>query len=259
MDFWRFVHPESSVIPLDVSYDPVLVILSVIIACIAGFTALLMADRIVAAETPSLKLSWNCLGALVMGCGIWTMHFTGMLAFSVPLPVSYDPLLTLLSLFPAIFGSGAALHFMSSPNITIPRLQVGALLMAVGIGTMHYTGMEALVVEGLRYNFFLFVLSIVLAHIMALLAIYVYFGVRHMSMFPEYIVKIIAAIILGNAVASMHYTAMAAARFYDIPRQTFAGWTFSSADMLVSLVISTFMILGLGIMATLIDRNRLAK
>lgn len=257
MGFWRFSYLDPSAAPLlDESYDPGLVLLSIVIACFAGYTALLMTERMIASRfSTSLRISWNCCGALVMGCGIWTMHFTGMLAFDVPIPVAYDPGLTLLSLVPAILGSGVALHFMAQPTLTLPRAQLGALLMAVGIGTMHYTGMEALGMDGLRYDLFLFCLSIVVAHVMALLSIYVQFGVRRMSRFPAGIVKTGAAIIMGNAVASMHYTAMAAARFYDAPGAGVYGWGFTDVDMMAGLIASTTVILAIGIMATWIDRN----
>src|SRR5689334_20506400 len=79
-------------------YDFRLVALSVIVAALASFTALDLAGRIRAAVNWS-RYAWLAAAAVAMGGGIWSMHFIGMLAFSMPgMMVSYDFGLTLLSL-----------------------------------------------------------------------------------------------------------------------------------------------------------------
>lgn len=160
-----------------------------------------------------------------MGCGIWAMHFNGMLAFYLPIPVSYGVGVTLLSLVPAILGSGAAIYFMAHTELGWKGLQFGALLMAVGIGTMHYTGMEAMHMEGImRYDFILFCLSIVVADVLAMLAIYIRFVLGQRFSLPMYWILPVAAVVMGNAVAGMHYTAMAAAEFLQGRRILHPVW-----------------------------------
>jgi diguanylate cyclase (GGDEF)-like protein len=258
MEFWRFSSPDPSLgPPLDASYDPLVVILSVTVACYAGLTALLLVDRVIASRSASARTWWLCSGAVAMGCGIWAMHFTGMLAFSLPVRMGYDVVVTVISLVPAILGSGAALYFMTLPRLTGWKLQLGALLMALGIGTMHYTGMEAMNIEGLlRYDIVYFCLSILVAHVLALVALYIRFGLRQFASLHDLASKIIGGIIMGIAVAGMHYTAMAASRFYEMPGAQLSGLLFSHTAM--ALTISSFggVILSLSVAAAWIHRQK---
>ncbi|MDN3517281.1 EAL domain-containing protein [Aquisalimonas lutea] len=259
MDFWRFQTADPSLAgPLQGVYDPLLVTLSVMIACFSGLTALMMVDRMISAEATAARRRWHWAGALTLGLGIWSMHFTGMLAFSVegqPHP-SYALSWTLASVLPAILGSGAALHVMAQDHLTRRRLHLGAHLMAAGIGTMHYTGMEAMGMDGLRYDATLFVLSLVVAYLLALVALYLNFRVRSVLSFPGYGLRVAAGIVMGFAVAGMHYTAMAAARFHAGPDLGGDGALFSEAAMAATISGFAGFVLTLGVLATWIDRQR---
>lgn len=72
------------------TYDPTLVILSIVVAALAAYAALGLAERISAADKPLAKRSWLAVGAVTMGIGVWAMHFLGMLAYRVPVSVNYD-------------------------------------------------------------------------------------------------------------------------------------------------------------------------
>lgn len=259
MDFWRFAPPDPSFgAPLVGIYDPFLVTLSVAVACLAGLTALLLVDRMSASRSTNARAWWFGCGAIAMGCGIWTMHFTGMLALSLPVEMGYDLTLTLVSLVPAILGSAAALYFTAQPNPRGLRLQFGALLMALGIGTMHYTGMEAMNLRGvLRYDFIYFCLSIIVAHILALAAIYIRFGLRRLpTSLTDTSLKLGAGTIMGFAVAGMHYTAMAASRFYELPEAEISGMMFPERAMAITISGFSGIILLLSGLATWIHRQR---
>lgn len=259
MEFWRFDTTDPSLGPLlETGYDPLLVTLSIAIACFAGLTALMLADRMVASPSATIKTWWHIGGSVAMGCGIWAMHFSAMLAFSVEghEHMVYTLSLTVLSLVPAILGSGAALYFMAHPNLRAHQLLVGALLMAVGIGSMHYTGMEAMHMEGLRYNVYFFTLSIVVAFLLALAALYLHFRVRSLPMFSENGLMLVAGVFMGFAVAGMHYTAMGASRFYDVPIQLVHGPLLSSGAMAATIGGFAGLILGLSLLATWIDRQK---
>ena len=150
-----------------------------------------------------------------MGGGIWGMHFIGMLAFTLPCGVSYDPVGTVLSMIPGILASGVALHVISrriEPGFM--RLMTGAVLMGAGIGLMHYSGMAAMVPDALlRYDPALVAVSIVVAVALAFLSLNIRFSF-HRFHASRALATVVAAPVMGFAVAGMHYTAMQASIFF---------------------------------------------
>src|ERR1043166_5375459 len=125
------------------SYHPGLVALSVVIAIVAAYAALDLAGRVTNARG-RVRFFWLSGGAVAMGTGIWSMHYIGMLAFSLPIPVLYDWPTVVLSLFAAILASAIALFVVSREKMGALRALGGSLFMGGGIATMHYTGMAAM-------------------------------------------------------------------------------------------------------------------
>src|SRR5580692_11620440 len=125
------------------SYDYRLVALSVLIAVFASYAALDLAARVTAARG-SVRFAWLLGGGAAMGTGIWSMHYIGMLAFSLPLPVLYDWPTVLLSFLAAVFASAIALFVVSRKRMGLLAALAGSVIMGAGIATMHYTGMEAM-------------------------------------------------------------------------------------------------------------------
>ena len=255
MLFWRFIAPNADLgQELSAAYNtPFLVVLSFFVAALGGYAALEVVERMASAPSPQIRRRWLTAGAAAMGAGIWSMHFIGMLAFSLPIPVSYDLTITLLSMVPAVFASAMALHFMDRARISGWRLNVGGLLMALGIGGMHYTGMEAMRMHAMMgYAPLLFALSILVAHVLATLALYIKFfpgGAK----FP-FLRQLAGAGAMGCAVACMHYTAMHAARFYPgsmgSPRVVFEPqW------MALVIAVVTSVMIAVAIAATFVDRR----
>src|ERR1700733_3669387 len=120
------------------SYDYRLVALSVLIAMLASYAALDLAGRVTAAQGRG-RFVWLTGGAAAMGLGIWSMHYIGMLAYSLPVAVLYDWPTVLLSLVAAMLASAIAL-FIASRSVMLPlRTAIGGVLMGVGIAAMHYT------------------------------------------------------------------------------------------------------------------------
>ncbi|CAG0958595.1 partial putative signaling protein, partial [Rhodocyclaceae bacterium] len=205
--------PDSSLLYIG-HYDPLLVLLSVLIAVFASFGALEVSVRMRRARGPALRTTWLTAGALAMGGGIWAMHFVGMLAFSLPCGVRYDPLVTLASMVPGMFGSAVALHVISRPDPGWRALAGGGLLMGGGIGTMHYAGMAAMRMDALlRYDPALFALSIIVAVALAVVALAIRFHIGGLGAFARRWASLISALVMGSAVSGMHYTAMGAAYF----------------------------------------------
>src|SRR3954469_3692932 len=150
---WRFIPVFDLLDPATAypgTYSLGLVATSLAIAILAAFVALLISRRIIAATTARARWAWATAGAISMGGGIWSMHFIGMLAFSLPCGISYNPLGTVLSMIPGMLASGIALSAISKPGEPdLKRLIVSAVLMGGGIGAMHYSGMAAMLPEAL--------------------------------------------------------------------------------------------------------------
>lgn len=196
------------------TYDFGLVALSVLIAILSAYAGLDLASRVKLA-TGREKFDWLIAGAVVMGLGIWAMHFVGMLAFHLPVPIGIDLPFTLLSILPAIAASGIALYLMQRSNIGFGMLVLGGVLMGGGIGAMHYVGMMAVRMQPpIRYDPTWFVLSVLFAIAASTLALWIGFK-QHNSEFAaaDTLRKLGSATIMGFAIAGMHYMGMAAARF----------------------------------------------
>ncbi len=192
------------------TYNWALVLLSYLVAALGGYAFLQFARRIAELRDSGERWAWMAGGALAMGAGIWAMHFIGMLAHVLPIPVTYDASLTALSVLPAVLGAGVALHVMARPDMSTTRLVLGGTLMGAGIGAMHYTGMSAMELNALvRYDPTLFGASIVVAVALSIAALEARrllsrLGNRGIGRAQD----VVGALILGFAVSAMHYTAM---------------------------------------------------
>ena len=196
------------------TYDIQLVALSVVVAIVASYTALELAGRVSAKHGTAWSWVWLVGGAIAMGTGIWSMHFIGMLAFSLPVAMAYDTWITLLSLVIAIVVSGVALFVVRRPALTGQNITIGATLMGIGISAMHYTGMAAMRMSPpIEYKPGLFVASVVFAIVASLAALWIAFQLRHRHSGFAVLAKIGSATIMGLAIVGMHYTGMAAAQF----------------------------------------------
>src|SRR6266567_6210688 len=192
------------------SYDPLLVALSVAIAVLASYAALDLAGRVTSAHGKA-RLFWLNGGAMAMGFGIWSMHYIGMLAFHLPIPVQYDWPTVLLSLLAAILASAVALFLVSRPKMGVIRASLGSILMGGGIAAMHYIGMAAMRLPAMcHYSRSLLILSIVLAIVISFVALWLTFHLRRDTATWR---KTISALVMGGAIPVMHYTGMAAASF----------------------------------------------
>jgi len=185
------------------SYDYRLVTLSVVMAVCAAYAALDLAGRTTASRG-RIRLVWLAGGAAAMGLGIWSMHYIGMLAFLLPIPVFYDWPTVLVSLFAANFASGVALFVVSRSTMDWGHALAGSAIMGSGIATMHYIGMAAMRLPAMcRYDSLLVVLSVVLAIVMSLVALWLSFHLREhaKTTWPK---KCASAVVMGAGIAAMH-------------------------------------------------------
>ena len=218
MKHLKFLDPSRDPsVAMQGEYDLLLVGVSVLMASSAAYAALGLAGRISASEKPLAQRLWLLVGAGAMGIGIWAMHFIGMLAFRLPVPVTYDLRLTLVSVLPGIVASGVVIFVTSRARIRGPQLALGGILMGLGIGTMHYSGMAAMrMAAAMFYDPLLFGGSIVVAAALAATALYIHFLAGGVGKAPGPFVRLGAACTMGFAVSGMHYTGMAAAYFFPV-------------------------------------------
>ncbi|UHA73824.1 EAL domain-containing protein [Paenibacillus sp. 481] len=195
------------------TYNQFLVILSYIIAVLASYSALDLAGRVRAANGMT-RVKWLICGASAMGVGIWSMHFVGMLAFSLPFPILYDMVLVLISVVVAILAAFIALYVVGRDELGVKRLLTGGMLMATGISAMHYIGMEAMLIQ-ITYDPFIFFISIVIAIFASIVALWLAFYFRQDQSRGIVLQKLGSGLIMGAAIIGMHYTGMEAARFHE--------------------------------------------
>ncbi len=238
------------------SYNVRLVAFSVCIAIAASYAALDLAGRVTSARGRG-RVVWLCGGAAAMGIGIWSMHYVGMLAFRLPVPVKYDWPTVLLSLFAAILASAIALFVASRTQVGYPLIIVGSVFMGSGIASMHYVGMAAMRLPAVcRYSSGIVVISVGLAMMISFVALWLTFrfrGEKRSGGWP----KALSAVVMGAAIPGMHYTGMAAANFTAstaVHGDMTHALSISSLGTVVIIVV-TFMILGLTVLTSLIDRR----
>ncbi len=217
-----FVPPGTINQLLPMEHNHGIVLLSVLIAILTSAMALQIAGLARLSRTRSTRHLAIATGALAMGGGIWAMHFIAMLAMKIPVQFHYDPLLTLLSMLPGLAAAWIALALLAQRAPGRVKLLTSGLLMGAGIGLMYYSGMAAIVMQpALRYDPVMFVVSLVVAVLLANLALWVRFGLRGRV---SSITAILAGgTVMGIAISSMHYTGMAAARIigyaeFDTPQ-----------------------------------------
>lgn len=193
-------------------YDPWLVLLSLAVAVFTSTMAMHVVGMPHIRRNPAYRRLACLTGALALGSGIWTMHFIGMLAFDLCVPVTYAPVTTALSVVPAVLASWWALTLISRPQISTRTLVLGGVFIGAGIGAMHYAGMAAMrMAPLLRYDPWLFGLSVVVAVALTCLALWARFDMK--ARFLGRGATLASGTIMGLAVSGMHYTGMAAARF----------------------------------------------
>ncbi len=238
------------------AYDYRLVALSVLIAILASYAALDLAGRLTSAHGKA-RLLWLNGGAVAMGFGIWSMHYIGMLAFRLPIPVQYDWRTVLLSLVAAVVASGIALFVVSRHKMGAIRAVLGSIFMGSGIATMHYTGMAAMRLTAIcSYSGTLVTLSVILAIVISFVALWLTFYSRGETTAWSWR-KMHSALVMGAAIPVMHYTGMAAARFTASPsvHGNRAHAISVSSLSVAGVTIVTLTVLGLVLLTSLADRR----
>jgi len=243
------------------SYNATLVVASVLIAIFAAYAALALASR-VAASSGRFRAAWLVGGSVSMGVGIWAMHFVGMLAFRLPVPMAYAVPTVVLSALAAIGASGLALYVAGRPTVRPLGLLAAGLAMGAAIAGMHYIGMAALRTPAdLSHDPARVALSIAIAVGASLAALWLALRFRADESPRGRRWKAASALVMGAAIAGMHYTAMSAARFQ--PARGAMG--IAERDVLRTeglargIAAATLALLAVTVLGAVVDRRARAR
>ncbi len=235
---------------IPIAYDVTLVALSVVIASFAAFTCFHLASRMDGGGEVARK-GLLAGAAVTMGGGIWSMHFVGMLAVQLPISVSYDLLLTLISALTSILVTGIALVVASLKPLARLRVAAGGLLMGSGIAGMHYIGMAAMRADAtMAYDAALVGLSVAIAVVASGVALWLAFNLRGVPL------RMLAAAVMGAAISGMHYTGMAAVGLTAAPDAAIVTAPVLSQPLLASIIaVATFLIFGITVLIAVPERT----
>ena len=235
---------------IEKSYSLGLLVLSLVVATMGAYVAVEIAQRVRATEGRR-RIFWTYGGAFSMGLGIWSMHFVGMLALQLAVPIWYDALLIFASVLAAIVGCAIAFFIFNRATVKPWLVVLASIFMGLAIAGMHYTGMAAMRMAGhIFFDPVIVAISVAVAIIVSLVALALTRNiVDRGSEKGVWLKKAGASIILGSAVAGMHYTGMAAATFTrGVP-----GWRPTSdlvlgtyqLGLVVAIISSALLVLAL--------------
>jgi len=239
---------------MQATYNSWLVGLSIVVAMVVAYTALKLAARVADAGREGGRW-WLIGGAAAMGMGIWSMHFIGMLAYSVEIPLRYSVVKTILSLVIAMVTSGFALAIASRAQLSLARLTFGGIVMGAGICGMHYSGMAAIqIVPMITYQPMLVLASVGIAVGASFAALWLAFKLRNDGSKYVSLARGGAAVIMGLAISGMHYTAMAASRL-SVGSYCFGGAAFDNNWLAVTIGLVAIGVLALTLITAVYDAH----
>ncbi len=234
-------------------HDPYLVALSVAIASLGGYTGFALAARI--RNTPGVSNRVLLAGAAAfLAVGIWTMHFVGMLAAPLPPDTVYLVLPTIISFLICALVVGISLFFVSIGEPTLRRVASSAVLLGVGIASMHYVGIHGLAGSfGIVHDPTMVFLSVVVAIVTA------YGGLRAFLAQQEGVRLIVSSIVFGIAVSGMHYTAMLGMHFEPLTgvAHHHGGAGLAASQQILSIIVAVLcFVIAAGFLLSLVPDQR---
>ncbi|MDQ2766255.1 MAG: ATP-binding protein [Gemmatimonadota bacterium] len=243
---------------MSTSWNPILVAISIVIACLASYTALDLAGRVTVAHARN-QLTWLLFGSTAMGVGIWSMHFVGMLAFQMSTVVLYDVPLVLASALIAIVAAFLALFTVSRPVLPARHLLVAGPILGLAIAGMHYTGMSAMrMTASLHYDALRFWISIAIAVCASYVALWLAFRYRDDETILGHWRRALSALVMGVAIAGMHYTGMSAAEFGPVEAlRSASSFTVPVGSWLtIGVIAGPTLVLVLALIGASVDRHK---
>lgn len=238
---------------MEISYNFYLVVLSYVIATYASYGALSLSGRLIKSHS---KRKWLLAGSASMGCGIWSMHFIGMLAYEMNMPMSYDPVLTVFSGIIALTASALAMYLIGWNDFTKKRVVIGGIVMGLGISAMHYMGMEAMIMPArISYDNALFIISILIGIIASISALWIIHFLNSNKYKYHSQLMILAALIMGVAICGMHYMGMEAAIYTMLPNKVIEIDNFDNTILIGTITLITLLIISSALLASHNKKN----
>jgi len=245
---------------LTVTYNFALILTSIMVAVLASYTALHLVSRISVVRARAASLAWLAGGALSMGAGIWSMHFVGMLGANIDIPMVYEYSWTALSLVIAVTVSGFALFLVSREVLSRLGLAIGGIFMGCGIVSMHYTGMMAMQISpAIRFEPTLVAASVLIAVVASIVALTLFSALRSSTITHPLLKRGASALVMGIAIAGMHYTGMAAAQFAPGSICTVPAGDLSNAWLAGTTAVFTLLILAIALISSLYDAHFMTR
>lgn len=238
---------------LHVSWDPVLIGISFLVAFIAAFVSLDSAGK-VAISVRRESTFWRLSGGITLGIGIWSMHFIGMLAMKMSMPLNYHLPLTALSFAIALIAASLAIHIaISGIPLSRIRLLAATTVLSMGMVAMHYVGMAAIAGHGaIVWNQGLVALSVIIAVAASGLGLRLAFTPRQTTR-QALLNRLAASLIVALAISAMHYTGMSAATFSHHNHELHTG--LSQVELAVCVAGITLVTLGMMLIIAMLDSH----
>lgn len=196
-------------------YDPWIVALSVLIGVMGGYCTIELAERVTSTRHRA-RIYWWIGGAITMAIGAWSMHYTGMLALRLPVPVLYDWPTAFLSYLASLFASLIGLFAVSRRKMGIASIFAASVFMGGGIAGLHYIAMGSMRLKAMHdYSPPIVTLSALAAVAFSLLSLWLMFLFRDRAIGQRWR-KFGSSLLLGAAISVMHYIGMAALTFHQV-------------------------------------------
>lgn len=256
MNFWRLVSPEQFSTPALISHHSHLLCVAAVLLAVIAAWVLLPVIRRYHQGNPRHRPAWLSIGSVGMGAGIWAMHFTAMLSFTLPVDIEYDLLITVISVVPAILASACCIHLYQPDRKSYRRNHLAGLMLALGVGSMHYLGMEAMIVAAdMYYRPSLFFISLLSAYLMAVWGLRAHHRLSQHPRWPHQLGLLAGSLLLGLAVSSMHFVSMAATYFQASSATLTDHVTIPPYGLVLSIMVSTLLLLGMIAIGVVLDRR----
>lgn len=250
-----FMFEPINTATIEGSYNLSVVLLSYIVASLAGMCAFSILKCIY--QNKSNKTLLTLIGGIVLGLGMWGMHFTGMVAFTLPITVLYDPEITLISTFPAILSSIVFLDSLSKKHMSKLKVILIALVLAIGIASMHFIGMAAMSMKAyMAHELISLFLAVLSSWLLAIATVYFYQRKVPILVLSKRKHQMFCSLIFGFSCASMHYLAMSSTYFFEDKTVQVSG--ISNEILIQSLILFSVLLMG-GLLLVLAFQHKIDK
>lgn len=222
---------------LDYSHNTLLVVASLLVATMAGFTGFSLTKGLSERSVAHRKIL-IALAAIALGGGIWSMHFVAMLGLQLPILFYYDAAITLASALIAILVVGSALLILHFWQRTRATLALAGMIVGLGVLAMHYLGMSAMELCQPLYSPAGVALAAVSSCVLNIAAFSIAYGQRTQRNI------VVGTLFFGCAVFAVHFIAISGADFVAVDVLSEVGPLISNEVMAIGVVLSSFVLCG---------------